>query len=113
MAGLSFDNSALLLFDFGTQQWRTLAHANLMGYLAWSADSRYVYFDTLFEQNPAYHRVRVADAKIETVADLKQIRTFPSQFGPGSWTGLGPGDVPLFVRDTSAQEIYALDLQIP
>ena len=63
MAGLSFDNSTLLLFDFRTQQWRKLAHANLMGYLAWSADSRYIYFDTLFEQNPAYHRVRIADGK--------------------------------------------------
>jgi dipeptidyl aminopeptidase/acylaminoacyl peptidase len=113
MAGLSSDGRKLLLFDFGTQRWRTLAQASLMGYLAWSADSRYLYFDTLFEQNPAYHRVRVSDGKLETIADLKQIRTFPSQFGPGSWTGLAPGDTPLFVRDTSAQEIYALDLQLP
>jgi hypothetical protein len=84
-----------------------------MGYLAWSADSRYVYFDTVLDENPAYHRLRVSDGKLESIADLKPIRTFPSQFGPGSWTGLGPGDVPLFVRDTSAQEVYALDLQLP
>jgi len=86
---------------------------NSLGYLAWSADSRFIYFDTIFEQQPAYHRVRIADGKMETIVDLKTIRTFPSQFGPGSWTGLGPGDTPLFVRDVSAQEIYALDLQFP
>jgi serine/threonine protein kinase/Tol biopolymer transport system component len=113
IAGASYDNAALLLLDLKTQQPRELAHMNSIGYLAWSADSRFIYFDSIFEQQPAYHRVRIADAKMETIVDLKKIRTFPSQFGPGSWTGLGPGDTPLFVRDTSAQEIYALDLELP
>jgi len=113
IVGISNDGQKLLLLDVRTKQLRELAHRTSIGYLAWSSDSRYIYFDTLFEQNPAYHRVRVADGRLETIVDLKQIRTFPSQFGPGSWTGLAPGDIPLFVRDTSAQEIYALDLQLP
>ena len=33
--------------------------------------------------------------------------------GNGTWTGLGPGDVPLLSRDISTQEIYAFDLQLP
>src|SRR5262249_22592698 len=114
IVGLSNDSQRLLLLDFRTKQWRELARSNSLGYLAWSADSRYVYFDTLFEQNPAYRRVHVPDGKMETIVDMKRIRTFPTQFGGlGSWTGLSPGDIPLFVRDTSAQEIYALDLQYP
>jgi eukaryotic-like serine/threonine-protein kinase len=113
IAAISSDNSTLVLLDTTTHQRRTLAHITLIGYLAWSADSRYVYFDTLFNENPGYHRVRIADGKLEKIVDLKQLRTFPSQFGPGSWTGLGPGDTPLLVRDTSAQEIYALDLELP
>jgi len=113
IVGISSDSQKLLLLDFRTKQWRELAHKNFLGYLAWSADSRYIYFDTALEQNPAYSRLRVADGKLETLVDLKKIRTFPSQFGPGSWTGLAPGDIPLFVRDTSTQEIYALDLELP
>jgi len=113
MVAISADNSTLWLLDLRTQQRRDVARSVLIGYLAWSADSRYVYFDTALEKDPAYHRLRISDGKLETIADLKHIRTFPSQFGPGSWTGLGPGDVPLFVRDTSAQEVYALDLQLP
>jgi Tol biopolymer transport system component len=113
IAGESFDGSKLLLLDLKTQQWRQLAHSNFVGYLAWSADSRYLYFDTALESNPVFRRVHITDGKFETIVDLKRIRMFPSQFGPGSWTGLGPGDTPLFVRDTSAQEIYALDLQLP
>ena len=113
IVGIETDNSTLVLLDINTNQRRELLSQRQIGYLAWSADSRYLYFDTLFEQNPAYHRMRIADGKIETVVDLKQIRLFPSQFGPGSWTGLGPGDTPLFVRDRSTQEIYALDLESP
>ena len=113
IVGASSDGKKLVLLDLRTKRWRDLAHAPLVGYLAWSSDSRYIYFDTLLEEDPAYHRVRVADGKVETIVDLKQVRTFPSQFGGGSWTGLGPGDTPLFVRDTSTQEIYALDLQLP
>jgi hypothetical protein len=29
------------------------------------------------------------------------------------WTGLGPGNSPLFVRDISSPEIYALDILLP
>jgi hypothetical protein len=35
------------------------------------------------------------------------------RFGRGSWSGLGPGNSPLIVRDISLQEIYALELSVP
>jgi len=38
---------------------------------------------------------------------------FPNQFGPGSWSGLAPGDAPLFVRDLSTSEVYAFDVGFP
>jgi hypothetical protein len=31
----------------------------------------------------------------------------------GNWTGLGPGETPLLVRDASIQEIYVLDWETP
>ena len=113
IAGISNDGQKLLSLDLRNKQTRELAHKTTIGYVSWSSDSHYVYFDSLFEENPSYYRLRIADGKMETIVDLKQVRTFPSQFGGGSWTGLGPGDTPLFVRDTSTQEIYALDLQYP
>jgi hypothetical protein len=97
-----------------TQKLRTLAAGlGTIGYLAWSPDGSYIYFDTLLTPNPGYYRVRIKDAKLARLIDLKGIRTFPEQFGPGSWTGLGPNQTPLFVRDLSTQEIYALDWQLP
>jgi hypothetical protein len=52
--------------------------------------------------------------KVEPLIDVKKkiTRRFPAQLG-GSWSGLGPDDTPLSVRDISTQEIYALDLQLP
>jgi Tol biopolymer transport system component len=108
------NNTDLLLLDLKTQQLRTLATGlGQIGYLAWSADSPYVYFDTGLTANPGYYRVRIADAKLERLVDLKGLRSFPDQFGPGSWSGLAPDGTPLFVRDISTQEIYALDLELP
>jgi hypothetical protein len=60
-----------------------------------------------------YLRLRVSDSILEKVADLKKVRQFRGQFGPVSWTGLAPGEIPLVPRDISTQEIYAFDLQLP
>ena len=116
IVAITSGNDHMMLFDTQTQGWRPLAadtSFGFIGYIAWSPDSAYIYFDTLLSPNPAYYRLRVKDAKLERILELKGIRIFPGQFGPGGWTGLAPGQVPLFVRDISTQEIYALDWQLP
>ena len=107
-------NDKLMIYEIATKKWRALAtDLNSFGYIAWSQDGKYVYFDTILGPSNGYYRVRVSDSKLEKLVDLKTVRLFSDQFGPGSWTGLGPGDVPLFPRDVSVEEIYALDLQLP
>jgi hypothetical protein len=46
---------------------------------------------------------------------LLQLRDLNEYSDPliGAWTGLAPDGSALFVRDLSAREIYALDLQLP
>jgi hypothetical protein len=102
-----------MLYDVKTEKWRQLDTNPPFGYLAWSRDSAYVYFDTFLSKDSGYFRLRISDSKVDKIIGLKNARLFRSQFGPGSWTGLGPGDVPLFPRDISTQEIYAFDLQLP
>jgi len=71
----------------------------------WSKDSNYVYF--LHEEDqPSVMRVRIRDHKLERVADLKSFRRTGYL---GLWLGLAPDDSPLLLRDTGAQDIYALD----
>jgi len=103
-----------MLYEFRTKIWRELPHGpGLLGYLAWSADSSSVYFDTLINDEPGYFRVRVSDSRLDRVTSFQNFRMYPGLFGPGSWTGLGPGDILLTVRDISSQEIYALEVELP
>src|SRR5437016_4297604 len=112
IVALSPDEKKLMLFDFRTNQWRQLAaDIGNIGYMAWSADSAFVYFDNLFTADAAYLRVGVSDSKLERIVSLNGMRRFLGDFE--SWTGLGPGDTPLFMRDISVQEIYALDWHLP
>jgi Tol biopolymer transport system component/DNA-binding winged helix-turn-helix (wHTH) protein len=112
VAVLSKDQTVLMLYDTQAQTWRRLCQSpDSLGYLTWSRDSTSVYFDTLITGHPAFYRLRVRDAKLDRVADLKPYRMF--SYFAGSWTGLAPGDEPLFVRDISISEIYALDVDFP
>jgi hypothetical protein len=81
------------------------------GYLAWSKDSAYIYFDTVLSNDPGFFRLRAKDLKLEKMIDLTKTKLFIGQFGPTPWTGIGPGKVPLFSRDISTQEIYSFQLQ--
>jgi eukaryotic-like serine/threonine-protein kinase len=111
---LTWDGNKLMLYDVKNQKWQSLdVKLDSFGYLAWSPDSAYVYFDIFLSRDSGYYRLRISDAKLEKLIDLKKVRLYTQPFGPGSWTGLGPGDTPLFPRDISTQEIYAFDLQIP
>ena len=56
--------------------------------------------------------MRVSNHKLERIGVVNLPRgMLAGQFG--QWTGLAPDDSPLLLRDTSIQEIYALDLQLP
>ena len=113
IVALSPDNQKLLLYDVRSKQWRQVpCNLHDFGYLAWSRNSSYVYFDDTSSSGNGFYRVRISDARMERIVDFQNISRFPDQFWQ-SWTGLGPGDTPLFVRDISTQEIYALDLNFP
>ena len=62
------------------------------------------------ERQPA-DRVRVADRKLERLADLKGFRRVVSGWLP--WSGVTPDGAPLLLRDISLQEVYALDFEAP
>ena len=57
-------------------------------------------------------RLRVADGKIEKVANLTDVRLgLDGAFG--EWFGLAPGDTPLLLRNNGNQQIYAPDWDAP
>ena len=114
---ITYTNDKLMLYDTATQKWQQLETStkfSSLGYLAWSRDSAHVYFDTVLSSNDTgYFRLRIGNSKLEKLVDLKKVRQYTQPFGPGSWTGLAPGEILILPRDISTQEIYAFDLQLP
>jgi len=100
----------LMLFDFVTQKW-TEAFGSEIGYLLWSHDGKYIYFQDMSNAERIV-RLRLSDRKIEKIVDIKNVgRLTTGTFV--DWFGLAPDDSPLFARDISTAEIYALDVQWP
>ncbi len=110
IAAITTDSQKLMLFDRAAASWSELARMTI-GYPSWSQNGEYLYFDTTLTDDTAFYRIRISDRKLERLFSLKSVRRL---WGPlGEWTGLAPDDSPLLVRDTSSQEIYALDFQVP
>jgi Tol biopolymer transport system component len=110
LAAQSADSTKLLLYDFDTRKWQDLANVNA-AYFSWSHDGQYIYLTTSARE-PEFERISVRNEhRMERLASLKDVRLFNGTFG--AWTGIAPDDSLLILRDTSPDEIYALDVQLP
>lgn len=108
IAAITTDSQALMLFDRANQQWTELVRMGI-GYPSWSQDGKYLYFDSILTEDPAFFRVRISDHRLERLASLKDIHRLWG--ANGEWSGLGPDDSLLVTRNISSPEIYALDWQ--
>jgi Tol biopolymer transport system component/predicted Ser/Thr protein kinase len=109
VAAFGQNTTTLVLFDFDTQKWEQLA-GGAPGFDNWSKDGKYVYYWNFSEGAKGVYRVGIRDHKVERVASLEESR-FTGNGGP--YLGLAPDDSPLVLRDTSIEEIYALDWEAP
>jgi len=110
LAAIPLDSLKLMLFDLTTQKWTELAKI-FVAYPTWSRNGRYLYFDGILDNQEGYFRLQISDRKVERILSLKGFQAAGGAFG--NWTGLAPDESPLFVRDASIQEIYALDWETP
>jgi Tol biopolymer transport system component len=108
LAALSHDSLRLRVYDFSSRQWRTLIdEGTLVGYPTWAADGEHVFVI----ENDARVRVGVRDGRKEVVVDFTGLKRLATGFG--QWVGHAPDGSVLTVRDTSLNEIFALDLETP
>ncbi len=112
LAALSQESLKILFFDFKNQKWsQPIAENAAIGFPTWSRDGKYLYFNE-GGADPTFRRIKVGATGSETLFTLKGM---PLSFSNmvGEWSGLTPDGVPLFTRDISAVEIYALDAELP
>jgi Tol biopolymer transport system component/DNA-binding winged helix-turn-helix (wHTH) protein len=109
IAAMRADSNRLEIFDLSSRQWRELGAVEI-AYPNWSHDSSYIYFRSRGGP-PWLCRFRISDASLERIVSLQDIRR-TGVFG-WTWVGLTPDDSPLVLRDAGAEEIYALDVDLP
>ena len=107
VAALPGDSSRLMVFDLQTQTWTEMPRGSI-GWPTWSKDEKYVYLMDF--TGDAIIRVRLADHKVERVADLS---SFLRTGFEASWFGLAPDGSPLLLRNTGTADIYSLDWEAP
>jgi Tol biopolymer transport system component len=106
LVAMSHDSLRLLLYDFSSQGWRPLrAAGTLVAYPAWSRDSTQVFVS----EGSARVRFRIADGKREVVHSFQGLRQLNRFLG--AWVGHAPDDSILALRDTSLDQIFALELE--
>jgi Tol biopolymer transport system component/DNA-binding winged helix-turn-helix (wHTH) protein len=95
----------LVLVDLKSGKRTTLSKRR-GDYPAWSADSQYLYFNTLMRDESALFRVHVPDGKEEKITYVP----FPTAGVYGVWSGLAPDGSPLVLRNREQSDVYALSL---
>ena len=106
IAALSSEQHEVVLFDEKSQKWRVLATEVNGNDLAWSTDSRYLYASRPSGEQPRILRIAVKEGKTETAVDLS---LFAKWFGrAGTWFTLASDNSIVFVRESGANEVFAL-----
>ena len=107
-AGIS--PARLMMYDVAAQHWTPLWRG-VFGYFDVSRDGSYLYFDSVWEDEPGVYRLRISDHKVEKVADLKD---FARTRGPiGNWFDIAPDNSPLLLRNLSTEQLYELEVDLP
>jgi Tol biopolymer transport system component len=106
-SGGSRSGPAILVYDFRSAKWTTLARIGHIRNLTWSSDSRYVYFDAS-DPNRGMYRISVAAKRIEPLASLKDFTDVHDD-----WIGVAPDGSLMMMKDSRLDEIYALDMEWP
>jgi serine/threonine protein kinase/WD40 repeat protein len=113
LAATTLDSKKLMIYDFKTEKWSDwLSESGAVGFMSWSPDSKYLYYDNTFTEHATFRRIRVGSTRSEMVNDLKNLRRYSAPIA-GWWSGIAPDGSPLFARDLSTDEIYAVDLSLP
>jgi DNA-binding winged helix-turn-helix (wHTH) protein/Tol biopolymer transport system component len=110
------ERGKLKLLDIAAEKWTETVDFPI-GYPRWSHDGKYIYFQYSRKEGEgaareSIGRLRLDGARTENVVDVKDLgRVTTGTFV--DWFGLAPDDSPLFTRDASTQEIYAIEVDWP
>jgi Tol biopolymer transport system component len=112
LAAISYGSKKLMLYDMRTEKWSEwVDEPNNVDFPTWSSDSQSMIYNNVAAENPKCLRIKLGEHTPQVMFSLNGLSRYYDMWG--SWSGLAPDDSRLFIRDNSAQEIYALDVDLP
>lgn len=111
LLAMSGDFAKLRLYAFATAKWEDFLNAR-SSYPEWTHDGKCIFYTDSFDRSLPEFRMCISDRKPVQIANLTAAGNVAlGRFGP--WTGIGPDDSILVIRDISEEEIYALNAKLP
>ncbi|HEV2388372.1 MAG TPA: winged helix-turn-helix domain-containing protein [Candidatus Acidoferrales bacterium] len=111
VAALTDDQKTLMLYDFQTRKWTTVAHGILLNCPVWSPDGKDIYFQDLLADGEPIFRLSLGDGKRERVPGCEKLLG-PRAFRCG-FMGFDPNGLLVLQLLRTWSDIYALDLDLP
>jgi Tol biopolymer transport system component/DNA-binding winged helix-turn-helix (wHTH) protein len=106
IAAMTLDTMNMRLFNISSGRWTTL-NTGAVAFPEWSHDGRSIFY-VKWTDEPAVFRIRIADGRRESVADLRGLQ-YTGVYT--SWMGLDPADTPMMLRDAGTDDIYSLAME--
>jgi len=111
IAALDEKNHRLLLYDFQSEKWDSLAEGGLLGAPYWTADSSAIYFQDQLDSEQAIFRVKIAGHRAERIFGCGELlRSSPSHC---IFSGLAQDGSLYVMVERGLTDIYGLDLDLP
>ncbi|HEV2489770.1 MAG TPA: winged helix-turn-helix domain-containing protein [Candidatus Acidoferrales bacterium] len=104
-------NDTVMIYDLAKRQWTKAGTGTYLSALAWSKDSRYLYYQDVLGKDEPLYRIRLADLRRETIFDFHELLS-GNVFRCG-FIGLDPSGSPIVTLSLSDSDIYAIDLDLP
>jgi Tol biopolymer transport system component/DNA-binding winged helix-turn-helix (wHTH) protein len=105
------EKSSMMVFDFQTSRWKTVAHGNNFYRLRKSSDGKYFYFQEIPSPGEPLFRMHVGDWKVERVMSFESI--LQGNVVRCRFAEVMPDGSPMVIAVRGGYEVYSLDLDLP
>jgi len=107
----SDDESRVMLLDLRTNSWKEIRKGKVFGPLAWSRDSKYLFFQDILEQDQPVWKIKVQDGQLTKVVDFRNLLEGNAQ--RCGFEALARDGSVLVRVTTGDKNVYALNVTFP
>jgi Tol biopolymer transport system component/DNA-binding winged helix-turn-helix (wHTH) protein len=105
------EKSSMMVFDFQTRRWKTVAQGSNFYRLRKSTDGKYFYFQEIPSPGEPLYRMHVGDWKVEKVMSFESM--LQGNVVRCRFAEVMPDGSPMVIAVRGGYEIYSIDLDLP